>query len=323
MKIKKSFLLLLLWLPFTTTAQTTDTLLQKLDSLYNKRDSIGPKQNNINQIAYNENTKITFKSYFILQGSNVKQQFTAPFRMKKRHLPALGIFTLSIGGLTFADKPIQRVALGIRERNPVVRNISGYVTNFGAAYEIYTLAAIGAYGLVFKKEKIKTTTLLATQSFITASLIKRTVKFLTGRQRPLHLDPTTGETVSTFHGPFYNRLRDDKGNRLNNAFPSGHTTAAFAAATVFALEYKDRPLIPIISYTAASLIGISRLTENKHWFTDVLAGAALGFLSGRQVVNNYHRYARLKAPGKRKNFLSFNLQYTQRQLQPGLVYHIK
>jgi membrane-associated phospholipid phosphatase len=79
-------------------------------------------------------------------------------------------------------------------------------------------------------------------------------------------------------------------------FLRGHTTLAFAAATVYAMEYRNKPLIPVLAYTAASLIGLSRITENKHWATDVVAGAALGYLSGRQVVNNYHRYAKLKAP---------------------------
>jgi membrane-associated phospholipid phosphatase len=95
---------------------------------------------------------------------------------------------------------------------------------------------------------------------------------------------------------------------------------AFAAATVFAMEYKDKPIVPILAYAAASLVGVSRITENKHWATDVLVGAGLGYLSGRQVVNNYHRYARLKAPKQKGNTVSFNLQYMYGQLVPGIVY---
>lgn len=123
----------------------------------------------------------------------------------------------------------------------------------------------------------------------------------------------------TFRGPFH-VLKDAEGNRLNGSFPSGHTTVAFAAATVYALEYKDKPWVPVFAYTAASLIGLSRLTENKHWATDVLAGAALGYLTGRQVVNNYHRYAKLKAPKQEKPFLSFSVGYGNGQLMPSVVY---
>jgi hypothetical protein len=44
----------------------------------------------------------------------------------------------------------------------------------------------------------------------------------------------------------------------------------------------------------ATLIGFSRITENRHWATDVVAGGLPGFAGGTQVVNNYHRYPRLK-----------------------------
>ena len=102
-----------------------------------------------------------------------------------------------------------------------------------------------------------------------------------------------------------------------------HTTVAFAAATVFALEYKDQLIVPIIAFSAASLIGLSRITENKHWSTDVLTGAALGFLVGKQVVNNYHRSAKLKAPNQKKNTVSFNLQYYSGHVVPGMIYKFR
>lgn len=88
------------------------------------------------------------------------------------------------------------------------------------------------------------------------------------------------------------------------------------------MEYRNKPLVPIIAYSAATLVGVSRLTGNKHWFTDILVGATLGYLSGRQVVNNYHRYAKIKQPDKpsRKRQLSFNLQSFQGKLLPGLTY---
>jgi membrane-associated phospholipid phosphatase len=78
--------------------------------------------------------------------------------------------------------------------------------------------------------------------------------------------------------------------------------------------------VPIFAYTAASLIGFSRITENKHWATDVLAGAALGYLTGKQVVNNYHRYAKLRAPKQRRASTTFSLGFSNGQLLPGVVY---
>jgi membrane-associated phospholipid phosphatase len=191
---------------------------------------------------------------------------------------------------------------------------------------VYTLAGLAAYGFIFKNEKIKTTTYLATQAYLTSYVMFTLVKYVAGQQRPNYIDPETGTSLPKFHGPFYQFRKNANGSKpatdSYTAFPSGHTTLAFAAATVYAMEYRDRPAVPVIAYSAASLVGLTRITENKHWASNILAGAALGHLCGRQVVNNYHRYARLKARGKQPNTITFNLQYFNGQLLPGIVYHL-
>lgn len=303
-----------------------DTLIKKLDSLAKKADSTGTQRNNINPSAYNENTKLNGRSYFILLGSSIKQEFTKPFHMKKRDWLRLGKFAVVAGGLALADEPIQKWALNLRQQSSTVRSAGKFITNFGFQYEFYTLAAFGAYGVIFKSQKVKTTTLLATQSVIAALLVSSVVKTLTGRTRPNYYSELS-EAEPKFLGPFGNLSRDATGKHSNGSFPSGHTTAAFAAATVFAVEYRNKPIIPIIAYSMASLVGISRITENKHWATDVLTGAALGYLTGRQVSFNYHRFAKIKNDEKRKaaaakKNLSFNLQYNFGKLMPGLVWHI-
>jgi membrane-associated phospholipid phosphatase len=311
---------LLTFLTAAVHAQQPDTLIKKLDSLSKKTDTTGGQVNNTTPSAYNETTHLTVSSYFILLGSDIKQAFTKPFHMKKRDWPYLGGFVLATGALAWVDRPIQRSALKFRNEHPGIQKTSKYITNFGGTYEVYTLAALGAYGFIFKNEKMKTTTLLASQAYITGALTESTLKFLTGRQRPYNSDPNAVQAKPTFHGPFYKTTKDANGKKLNSSFPSGHTTVAFAAATVYAMEYKNKPLVPIIAYSAATLIGLSRITENKHWATDVLVGAALGYLNGRLVVNNYHRYAKLKAPAQKKNTVTFNLQYNYGHIMPGLVY---
>jgi membrane-associated phospholipid phosphatase len=308
----------------TGYAQRPDTLISKLDSLKKQSDTTGKQINNTEKSAFNENTVITLPAYFILLGSDMKQAFTKPFHMKGDWGNALKFILLETA-LSFADKPIQRNALDFRNNNASVRGISDYVTRFGGMYEIYTLTALGSYGFIFKSQKLKTTTLLATQAYLTGGAFGSVFKTLSGRQRPYYVNENSVEASPTFHGPFY-KSTDAAGNKINSSFPSGHTTVAFAAATVFAMEYKNKRLVPIISYSVATLIGLSRITENKHWLTDVVAGAALGFLTGQQVVNNYHRYARIKngeaaaAAEKKKNTISFQLDYSTGQVLPGLVY---
>lgn len=301
-------------------AQSPDSLVKKLDSL---RETEIFEENNTSQKAYNEITEIHFDTYFILLGSNFKQQLTAPFKLSKKDWLNVGKFGLVTFGLGFADEPVYHFGNNLRNNNEGVRSASRIITNMGAQYEGITLAALGAYGFLFKNEKIQTTTLLASQAYITSSVMQGLIKTITGRQRPSYFDPVEMEAEPKFHGPVRDAFRDASGNRMSSSFPSGHTTVAFAAATVYAMEFKDKPLVPIISYTLASLIGLSRITENRHWATDVFAGAALGHLIGRQVVNNYHRYARLRNEKQKKNHVSFSPDYRFGQLMPGIVYSIR
>lgn len=317
--LMKPILLAIATLFFTVgsvKAQQPDSLIKKLDSLEIKADTV-PQVNIINPASYNENTKITFPVYFYLLWSDLKQQLTSPFRGTKEDYYRFGGLIVTTAALSYADKPLQKNVIRWRESSTTVKTTSNYITKFGGVYEVVTLGTLGAYGYVFKNEKVKTTTLLATQSYITAGVIETALKVLTGRQRPNYIDPVTQRPSPTFHGPFYNT------DNLYKSFPSGHTTAAFAAATVYAMEYRKQILVPIISYTAASLVGISRVVENKHWATDVLLGATLGYLCGRQVVNNYHRYAKLKTPGRDKGTMAFNVQYNSGHIQPGIIYKFK
>lgn len=310
-----------LWLiPFGLIAQQTDSLIFKLDSLKVKADS-GTQVNNIAPAAYNEQTKFTARSYFVLLGSNFKQAFTKPFHLKSKEMLPLGLFAATAVGLGFADEPIQKSALKIRNKSQDVANIGKFVSNFGGLYEAYSLAGFGLYGILFKNQKMKTTTLLATQAYILGAVEESVLKTLSGRTRP-NFYSINDEAEPKFLGPFGNTSHDAYGKKSNSSFPSGHTTLAFAAATVFAMEYKKHWYVPVLSYSVASLIGLSRITENKHWTTDILVGSALGWLTGRQVVNNYHRYAKLKAPQQKKNNVTWNLNYEQRHLGLGFHYHI-
>ena len=66
------------------------------------------------------------------------------------------------------------------------------------------------------------------------------------------------------------------------SFPSGHTATAFAAAEWLRTEYWQRsPWIGIAGYAAAATTGALRVYNNRHWVSDVIAGAGFGFLSTR------------------------------------------
>ena len=65
-----------------------------------------------------------------------------------------------------------------------------------------------------------------------------------------------------------------------NSFPSGHTATAFVGAEVLRREYWHvSPWIGIAGYAVATGTGFLRMYNNRHWFTDVLAGAGIGIQS--------------------------------------------
>jgi len=65
-----------------------------------------------------------------------------------------------------------------------------------------------------------------------------------------------------------------------NSFPSGHTAQAFMAATFFHKEFgKKYPWVSVGMFTLAGSIGVFRMLNNRHWISDVLAGAGFGILS--------------------------------------------
>jgi len=94
------------------------------------------------------------------------------------------------------------------------------------------------------------------------------LKFATGRKRP-------NETTKV-----------DDWFQSGDSFPSMHVSAAFAIGTVLAESGGDehRFLRRALGYGVAGVTAFARLHDNVHWFSDVVAGAALGMASARFVV---------------------------------------
>lgn len=85
-------------------------------------------------------------------------------------------------------------------------------------------------------------------------------------------------------------LRPDASDSYS--FPSGHTALAFTGAGLLDREFGEvNPLIPIGGYAMATSTGILRMTNDKHWLSDVLVGAGIGLLSTEVA---YHVYPWLK-----------------------------
>lgn len=121
-----------------------------------------------------------------------------------------------------------------------------------------------------------------------SGVITGTIKGIVGRARP-RISPTDAGDMRFLRGA-------REGNEYQ-AFPSGHTTAAFAFAAAVTAE--TRRLAPaqartvgITTYGLATVTAFARMYSDAHWFTDVLAGAAVGIVTGK-AASRWHA----KRPG--------------------------
>lgn len=88
----------------------------------------------------------------------------------------------------------------------------------------------------------------------------------------------------------------------HNSFPSGHTATAFMGAEFLRMEYQDvSPWIGVAGYAIAAGTGFFRIYNNRHWLTDVLAGAGIGILSAKAAYWLYPAISRMLC---RKRFLT-------------------
>lgn len=124
------------------------------------------------------------------------------------------------------------------------------------------LVALALLGLLaFRHPQLLPAGLLAG---LIAALLTRSLKSLLAMERPLAV---LGQQAHI------------AGIELQNfSFPSGHTAAAFVVAGVYALVLQRERLTALL-YSAALLVGCSRIAVGAHWPMDVAAGAACGWFS--------------------------------------------
>lgn len=91
------------------------------------------------------------------------------------------------------------------------------------------------------------------------------------------------------------RTRPNGGSR---SFPSGHTSAAFASASVIESNFGWRA--GAAAYAAAGFIGWTRVRDDQHWLSDVVIGATIGTIAGRTVTIHHHGWRIAPSVGARQ-----------------------
>lgn len=181
---------------------------------------------------------------------NEPKENNKKFNFKQLIIPTVligyGVIGIESDGLKFINS-------GIKEE--VNENIDQKITiddfsQYAPAASVYALNAFGIKG----KHNFKDRTIILATSYLLMSSTVLSLKSITKVERP---------DGSAF-----------------NSFPSGHTATAFAGAEFLWQEYKDVSVwYGISGYIVAAGTGAFRIYNDKHWLTDVVAGAGIGILS--------------------------------------------
>lgn len=182
--------------------------------------------------------------------TNEPKENNKKFKFKQLIIPTVligyGVIGIESDGLKLFNTEIKEEVNENIDEKITVDDFSQYLP----AASVYGLNALGIKG----KHNLKDRTIILGTSYLLMSASVLSLKSITKVERP---------DGSAF-----------------NSFPSGHTATAFAGAEFLWQEYKDVSVwYGISGYIVAAGTGAFRIYNDKHWLTDVVAGAGIGILS--------------------------------------------
>ena len=216
-------------------------------------------------------------SYPDLVLDDIQHVVIEPSRWQTQEWKNFGWAGLAVVGTAIAiDAPLRDEM----RRQPRDSSFMLNIERFGAEYAV---GVVGGFYLAGSLANDDTALHVAqdglTASIIASGLITPAIKIVTGRSRP-------------YEDAGSNNFQALGAGKRNSSFPSGHTTEAFALASVISAHYEET-WVKSSAYTVATLVGIARTYHDAHFASDVLAGALIGNWVGQSVVDrNRTRRAR-------------------------------
>ncbi|MGK9368901.1 phosphatase PAP2 family protein [Melioribacter sp. Ez-97] len=198
-----------------------------------------------------------------------------PLEADRNDFITLGIISAGAFLAMQADQPVRDAVMKDR------RYYSSFPMKFGKAWgDLYTAPAIalltGLYGNLSGNKTYSKIGFEIMQTMLYSGMVTGFIKAAAGRARPFT------DKGSSFYKPF--TLFDDDYHSL----PSGHATLAFGLSTVLA-NNTDSDYLKALFYLPAVLTAVSRVYHDNHWTSDVLLGAAIGYLTARWVYGKHAR----------------------------------
>jgi len=142
-------------------------------------------------------------------------------------------------------------------------------SNYGLASLVAAGGGMYLWGHMTHDEHKRETGFLAGEAALDSLAVTYATKYSFGRERPLQ---------DNYRGSFW---------QGGDSFPSEHSSAAWAVASVVAHEYPG-PLTNILAYGLATAVSGSRLSAKQHFPSDVLIGSAIGWFVGQEVYRHHH-----------------------------------
>ncbi|MES2764391.1 MAG: phosphatase PAP2 family protein [Bacteroidota bacterium] len=142
---------------------------------------------------------------------------------------------------------------------------------YGEKYVVVGISG-GLYlsGLAFKNDDVRTAGRLTLEALVVSGVIGGSLKVIIGRSRPrIHEGPR--------------KFNFWEWDNARQSLPSGHTTNAFTVSAVLA-EQIDTWWARVGLYSLAAATSYSRVYDDEHWTSDIFLGAAIGYLSGKTIV---------------------------------------
>lgn len=175
-----------------------------------------------------------------------------------------------------AESWLQRPSL---QGSPALHSTAGAFNWLGGTGVLAGSVGALAIGRLTGNDRLSAIGLHTTEAIVASGAIVAAAKGIMGRQRPFL---EKGDPGDFFIGRGFS-------NGGLTSFPSGHTAAAFSAATVLSIEAhrswpKAAPFISPLLYGGATAVGLARMYGSHHWASDVAVGATVGTLTGIQVM---------------------------------------
>lgn len=198
----------------------------------------------------------------------------APLNWSGGEWLAAGGVLAATGGAMLIDEDVRDMAR--RNRSSGGDDLASLANEAGRLQWAQVLTgALYVPGLLLGVDELRVTGRMLAQSLIYSGAVTMALRIAFGRNRPW-----SGEPSDSYEGwQFSNDIQ---------SLPSGHTTVAFAMASVLAPRIAH-PAASVLLYLVAASTGVARIYEDHHWLSDVLLGAAIGQAAGMYVTNREER----------------------------------